>query len=185
MRGTIDLLSYAVEAVEKMNLAADESLPYDLVDIVKTHSMIAAGSAVIPIPGVDTLAAAANIWTMYARINERLRLPFSENLVKSIATGVATNLGSYLVAGIVFGAVSKFFPGVGSVVGTVVTGAVVYALTMASGIVYFKALGQLSKWEEKFTGENLKKAVNEVLKDKDGWKKIIESLKNEYKSLKK
>jgi hypothetical protein len=50
------------------------------------------------VPGFGGLAAAGIsarfIWTMYGRINSKIGLPFSENVVKSIATGIATNLAA-------------------------------------------------------------------------------------------
>ena len=97
-----------------MDKAADETLPAEIANVVKLHSKIAVGSAWIPIPGADMAAGTANIWGMYARVNNKLGLPFGENVMKSIGSGVATNLASYLALNGVASAL-KFIPGVGSV----------------------------------------------------------------------
>jgi hypothetical protein len=55
------LLKTAVELVEALNRMADKNLPKQLADLVKVHAAIAVGSALIPIPGVDVAATAANI----------------------------------------------------------------------------------------------------------------------------
>ena len=88
------LLESSLKLVELMDLTADTYLPQEITDVVKLHSKLAVGSAWIPIPGADVAAGAANIWGMYIRINSKLGIPFGENIMKSIGSGVATNLAS-------------------------------------------------------------------------------------------
>lgn len=61
---------------------ADNLLPQQIVDIVKTHSKLAVASSWIPIPGADLAAGAASIWEMYLRINKKIDVPFGENIIQ-------------------------------------------------------------------------------------------------------
>ena len=128
---------------------ADKQLGLELSETVQIHSGAAAAAGLASgwIPGAGALAAsgiaAASIWSMYARINNALGLSLSENILKSLAAGVAANLASYFVGGLVIGTVFSLVPGLGSVASSVVVGGTIYALTVASGIVYMKVLTEL------------------------------------------
>ena len=91
-----DLLKTAWELVEAANKSVDKNMPDRLASIVKQHAVAGVGAAWIPIPGASIAAGAAAVWGMYFRINSELNLSLSENVVKSIASGVATNLAAYL-----------------------------------------------------------------------------------------
>ncbi|MGI2909594.1 hypothetical protein [Tolypothrix sp. VBCCA 56010] len=180
------LFQVAAEVAKALNRTADESLPGKLAGIVKLHAGIAVGSAFIPVPGADMAAAAANIWTMYVRINKELELPFAENLIKSIATGIVTNLGAAVLATMVVGSVLKFVPGLGSVGGAAVMGATIYGVTVAAGIIYMKAISKLlsDKNSGSVNEENLKTAVDEIIKDKQSVQTILKTAKEGYKDAK-
>ena len=107
-------------------------LPKEIANVVKTHSKLAVGSAWIPVPGADVAAGAAVIWGMYVRINNKLGIPFGENIMKSIGSGVATNLASYLAMTGVASAI-KVIPGIGSLGGAILMSASLYAVTLAAG----------------------------------------------------
>ena len=127
-------------------------------------------SAFIPIPGVDMAAAATNIWTMYVRINKELALPFGENIVKSLAAGVLTNLAGAAAGFLVVGSAFKLIPGIGSLAGAALMGGTTYAITIASGIVYMKAVTKLLNRNvstEHVQDVDLKSAADEILRDKD------------------
>ena len=183
------LLETAKELVFKFDKVADEHLPNEIVDIVKFHSKGAAGAGLASgwIPGAGGLAlagvTAGFIWTMYGRINSILGIPFSENLVKSLATGVATNLASYAVASIVVSTCLSFIPGIGSLGATAIVGATSYALTLASGYVYMKVLIGLAKLEgiENINEEIIKKSAEDVIKNSD-IENILKEAKKGYKS---
>ena len=183
MSQTSHLLKAAMELTQALNKKVDEKLPEKLAGIVKTHAAIAVGSAFVPIPGADIAAAAVNIWAMYVRINKDLDLPFAENVIKSIAAGVATNLAGAATAAVVIGSLAKFLPGIGTIGGAAIMATTIYAITIASGIVYMKAVTKLleSKKVGEFTEENLKSATDEVLKDKENLKTIIKEGKEGYK----
>ncbi len=147
------------------------------------HAGIAVGSAFIPIPGADIAAAATNTWTMYVRINKELGLPFAENLVKSLATGIITNLGANLTLLLVAGSALKFIPGLGSLGGAALMGASIYGVTIAAGIIYMKAVTQLlnAKNAKQFNEENLKATVDEIMDDKESIRVIFKTAKESYK----
>ena len=104
----------AIHLVELMDKQADKMLPQEIAEVVKLHSKLAVGSAWIPIPGADVAAGAVTIWTMYTRINKKLGLSLKENVLKTIASGVATNLAGYITISGVASAL-KLIPGLGSI----------------------------------------------------------------------
>lgn len=175
------LLKSAIKLVKLLDKTADENLPKDIADVVKLHSKLAVGSAWIPIPGADVAAGAANIWGMYARINGKIDIPFGENVMKSLASGVATNLASYLALSGVASAM-KFIPGIGTIGGAVIMSAGLYAVTLASGWVYIQALCLLAEKKGKnFDVADITKTVNDLLKEKSTIKEFIDSAKKTYK----
>ena len=181
---TNHVLHAAGELCKAMNETVDEHMPEKLAGIVKTHSAIAVGTALVPIPIADVAAAVTNIWTMYVRINKEVNIPFAENALKSIALGVVTNIGAGLVAGVVLGTVAKFIPGLGTLGGTIVMGSTVYAVTLASSVIYMKALTKLLASKVKnnceMTEKDLDAAVKETMKDKDLIKTVMAEAKAGY-----
>lgn len=167
---------------EAMDGIADSSLPETLAETVKTHAKIAVGSAFIPLPGADLVAAGANIWTMYARINKELDLPFAENVIQSIAAGAVTNLGGAVIGYMVVGSALKMLPGLGSVGGAAIASATIYGVTIASGIIYMNALKKLfeSKKVGQISDQDLKVAMDELLEDKESIKQIYNTAKSSY-----
>ncbi|MCH5174558.1 MAG: DUF697 domain-containing protein [Prevotellaceae bacterium] len=90
-----NIYSVAVQAIDvykRLNDAAKYILPEDIEKIVKKHAAIAVATAFIPIGGLDMVAATANVWTMYVRINNALGVKFSDNKMKSIGSAVVSNL---------------------------------------------------------------------------------------------
>jgi uncharacterized protein (DUF697 family) len=177
------ILEAALHLTKVMNKVADTALPEKLVGIVKLHAGLAVGSAFIPVPGADLAASAANIWTMYIRINKELDLPFSENLVKSIAAGVATNLGGAAAGFLVAGTAAKFLPGLGSAGGAVLMAATIFAITIVAGIVYMRALAAAHSLQGSgaISEDALRKAADAAMRDKDALKELIKQSRSEYK----
>ena len=177
------LLDNAKRLVKLLDLIADNTLPQQIVDIVKTHAKLAVGSAWIPVPGVDIAASAASIWGMYVRINNKINLPFGENVMKSIGSGVATNLASFAAVSAA-GSLIKLIPGIGTIGGAVLMSAAMYAATLASGWIYLTALTKLAerKQGKNISESDLKNSVNEVLNNsKSAIKDFIDSAKKSYK----
>lgn len=175
------LLSAAFKLVKVMDKTADENLPQEIANVVKLHSKLAVGSAWIPVPGADVAAGAANIWSMYVRINGKIDIPFGENVMKSIGSAVATNLASYMAMTGIASAL-KFIPGIGTIGGAAILSASLYAVTLASGWIYLQALCNLAeKKGNHFSIDDIGKAVGDVLKEKTTIKEFISSAKSSYK----
>lgn len=175
------LFRAALKLVQLMDKGADNLLPKQIVEVVKLHSKLAVGSAWIPVPGADIAAGAASIWGMYIRINNKIGLPFGENVMKSIGSGVATNLAGYIAVSGIASAL-KFIPGVGSIGGALIMSTSMYAVTLASGYVYLQALCLIAEKKSKnITSNDLKNAINEMLKQKSVIKNFIDEAKKSYK----
>ena len=175
------LLKASIKLVRLMDKTADDNLPREIADVVKLHSKLAVGSAWIPVPGADIAAGAATIWGMYVRINNKLSIPFGENVMKSIGSGVATNLASYAAMSGVASAL-KFIPGIGTIGGAVLMSATLYGLTLASGWIYLNALSLVAaKKGNAFSASDISKAVNDLLRDKTTIKNFIDEAKKTYK----
>ena len=174
------LLHIAVKLVEAMDKGAEESLPQEIADVVKLHAKLAVGSAWIPVPGADVAAGAANIWTMYLRINNKLGMKLGESVLKTIAA-VATNLASY-AAVLAVGGFMKFIPGIGSIGGAAIMSGALYAVTLASGYVYLQALTALVGKGGVVDENRLKASVDDFLKNnKSEIKDFINEAKKDYK----
>jgi uncharacterized protein (DUF697 family) len=120
---------------------------------------------------------------MYARINSEMKMPFSENVIKSVAGGVATNLGASVATSVVVGSVFKLFPGIGTVAGAAVIGTTVYGVTITSGIIYMRALAHLleAKGADEISEEDLRESTSEVMRDKNFIRSTVDEAKNSYK----
>lgn len=176
------LLHAAFELVKAANKQIDEALPGKIAGIVKTHSLLAVGSAFVPIPGADLAAGIAAIWGMYYRINNELQMPFKDNVIKSVASGVGTNLAAY-ASMLAVGSALKFLPVVGTIPAIAIMSAAAYALTLASGYVYLKALTMLlgNQRADQISDADLKGAVDDVLGDKNEIKSFFNDAKKSYK----
>ncbi len=173
------ILKAAVDLVKALDKGADQMLPQSIVDVVKLHSKLAVGSSFIPVPGLDLAGAAGSIWSMYVRINNKIGIPFGENVLKSLASGVATNLASYVAVSGVASAL-KLIPGIGTVAGAVVMVAASYAATLASGWLYLKALTMAAE-KKNFSFEDVSRAMKSLFKDKAAINNFVNTAKSEYR----
>ena len=175
------LLDNAQQLLEFMDKTADSMLPSEIVDVVKLHSKLAVASSWIPLPGADFAAGVASIWGMYVRINNKIGLPFGENVMKSIGSGVATNLAGYVTMSGVASAF-KFIPGIGSVGGALLMSAAQYALTLTSGYVYLRALKFVAQSKRgNISSNDISSAIKTVLSDKATIKEFFNDSKRSYK----
>lgn len=186
------LIDAAQEVVKFVEDTVDKNLPTEIADIVKTHSAGAAVAGVASgwVPGAGgaaaTAAAIGFIWGMYARINGKLGVKLSENVVKTLASGVATNLAAYAVAGIVMTTAFSLMPGLGSIPASILAGATTYALTLLSGLVYLKVLTKLFRaGVDPSTASviDLKNVASEVINEED-IKSAMKEAKTAYKRAK-
>lgn len=174
------ILKVSLKLVELMNKQADHMLPHTIAKLVKTHSGLAVGSAWIPVPGLDVAAGAVNIWSMYGRINSNLGLSIKDNVLKTIASGVATNLASYVAMSGV-GSLVKAIPIFGQVGGAIAMSASLYAITISSGWVYLKALCLLAEKDgQHLNMSKLADAMKQVLAD-SSIKDFVTQAKKEYR----
>jgi hypothetical protein len=184
------LLRAGYQLMMAMDRAVDSSMPEDLSAIIKTHAKVGAvaalGTAWLPGAGgvVANLAAMGTIWTMYARINDRIGLPFSRNKVRSLASGVAVNMAAYFVASTVFSTAFSMFPGMGTFGASSLMTGLAYVLTMASGFVYIKILTRIFSLGVDPTSlsvDQLKEAMQFVF-DHEDVKAVVKDAKQAFKS---
>lgn len=178
----VELYEAAVALVTVLDKTAEQLLPQEIVDVVKLHSKLAVGSALIPVPGADVAAGAANIWTMYGRVNSKVGISIKDNVLKTIGSGVVTNLASYMaMAGL--GSAIKAIPGIGTLTGTALMSASLYAVTLASGYIYVKALTLLAnKGNGSIDITQIDAAVKEILGNKEVIKNFIKAAKSDFKN---
>ena len=183
------LLGQATKMIDAMDKTVDDKLPYTIAEIVKFHSKGAAAAALASawIPGAGgaaaTITCAGFIWTMYGRIGAEIGLPISKNILKSLASGMATNLASAVVGGIALSTVFSIIPGLGSLGASVIMGGTCYALTLTSGYVYLKIMTHLFSQgidPTTLSEQELKNVANNVLSDSDV-KEVIKGAKEEFK----
>ena len=189
----IDIVMAAQKLLTTMrhlDRSVDSCTPQEIADIIKFHSKGAAAAGVAAgwVPGAGgtaaTVIAAGFIWTMYGRINSKIGLTFSKSILKTLASGIATNLAGALVSTLVVNAVFSFFPGLGSGVAAVIAGGVCYALTLASGIVYLKILTNIFSAGVDPTSvdiDTLKNMAKDIAGDIN-MKEIYEAAKEEVKN---
>ena len=189
----IDIVMVAQKLLTTMrhlDRGVDSCTPQEIADIIKFHSKGAAAAGVAAgwVPGAGgaaaTAIAAGFIWTMYGRINSKIGLTFSKSILKTLASGIATNLAGCLVGSLVMNAVFSFIPGLGNIAASAIAGGVCYALTLASGIVYLKILTNIFSAGVDPTSvdiDTLKNMANDIASDIN-MKEIYEEAKEEVKN---
>ncbi len=167
----LEAIINCIKAVDETLI--DEYLPHEILDIVKLHAKIAVGTGLASgwIPGaggtIALTASAGAVWSMYYRVNEKLGLPMNKNILKSIATGIGSNLLSYLGVVAVASALS-FFPIIGTAPALVIIATSSYILTCTSAYVYFTVLGTLfatGKDPTKMTESELMREAEKTIKN--------------------
>jgi len=141
-----------------------------LTKIIKEHALLGAGVGFIPVPLLDIAAIIANTWGMYVRINEVIGISFTENVLRSIASGVIANVASVIPGAVVAkvaGSLLKLIPGLGTVGGIAIDVMANVAIMYVMGKVYVKSLCVLAKKGDPLTEDNLRHASREVSKDKE------------------
>jgi uncharacterized protein (DUF697 family) len=178
-------MNMLLEATEKFSLAIDKAtdsaMHEDIAKIVKLHAKISLGIVFIPVPGADMAAAVANTWAMYVRINKALGIPFSQNAVRSLTSGILINIVAKLPLFAAGEFVKTCVPIFGPIIGGAVMAGSLYGITIAAGVVYMKALATVLDQKSELTEVNLKAAVDSLVADKKAMKQIIEDANREYK----
>ncbi len=174
--------------VKALDKVADKTLPTAIADVVKLHSKGAgvAGLAAGWAPGVGSTLAVATatgfIWTMYGRINSKLGVPIGKNILKTVASALCTNLAAYMAATFVGSTLASLLPGLGSVAAAGINGAMVFALTWVSGLIYLKLLTVLAVKHvsfESISTEEMKATMKEVIAG-ENIKSLLKEAKNMF-----
>jgi hypothetical protein len=144
------ILIAAIALVKELDSTVDRGLPEKIAHVVKLHAKGAALFGFLSgwIPGIggfiSLFIGVVFIWSMYARINHKIDLPFKQNIFKTIISGMATNLAAYIIVGLIASGLA-LIPGLGSLASSLIMTAVCYTLLIASGFVYIKILTNLFK----------------------------------------
>ena len=176
-----DIISLAEKLFSVMNEVgesiASNVTPEDIKDIALFHSKGAAAAGVASgwVPGfggaIATATTAGFVWGMYLRINNKIGLSISENILKTLASGVATNLAAYAVGSIAVTTVLSFLPFVGNVGASVIAGSIAFALTIVSAGVYLIMLTEIFQAKHgdinKMSADDLKDLAKEVIDNND------------------
>ncbi len=163
----------------------DRNLPAQLLDIVDFHAKTGVVSALAgAIPAVGELAALTasigNIWVMYARINKFVGIEFSDNVLKTLASGVVSNLAGAFVGRLVIAAALAMVPGIGTAGAIAIVALATYQVTKLSALIYFKIMTEIFESERKnYTAEELKRMAEKVSSDID-IDEANESFEREY-----
>lgn len=141
----------------------------DLIDKIKTHAKVVSYAGLsdgIPFgSGIALTAVVASTWKMYYDISNLLELPLTENFVKSISSGIISNLVSNGL-GLGLHAASEIankIPLVGSLVAAG-GGAIANRLTLyAAAAMYLNTLVLLSETGTDINEDSMKRALNDSL----------------------
>lgn len=183
----LKMLTVAVDAIDAVGA---EIFPEKICKLVRKHAIIAGVAAAVPVPGAAEAATIGNIWMLYKHINDELGIQLSKNKLKTIASGVAANLGASVLLMAGAAELLKFIPGFGSVSGGVIDCALAAAVTYTSAYIYLKCITAMAAKsvsggidentidvdaEIKDYMKNNKKEISSVLKE----------AKEEFKDIKK
>lgn len=191
MVGSI-LLKAGVTLCKALHKTGPQVMGQEIADIVEKHAIGAAvsglGSAWIPGVGgaAATAAAIGFVWSMYVRINAFIGMPFSKNILKSVATAVCTNVASYAVAAIAISTVFSLLPGIGSIGASATMAVVSFSITWSSGLVYLKVLTHFAKANidlNEVDEEDLKEMAQAVLA-RENVKEMMKQAKAEFNAAK-
>lgn len=176
----VNLEDIARGVIETLGVNAS---PEEVNKVAKKHAALGAAAGAIPIPGASAVAVAANIWYMYKEINNTLGLKFSDNKLKTIISGVVSNIGSTVLLTVGAGELLKFLPGFGSVTGAAIEAAIDAAITYTAAFIYLKAISVLAfRKAENISDDDLKNEIDLYMKNnKDEVKKVFSDAKNTFK----
>lgn len=187
------LLGKAAFALCKaLHKAGPQVLGAEIAGIVEKHSIGAAatGLGVAWLPGAGATAALAAsagfVWSMYFRINSKIGVPFSKNILKSVATAVCTNLVASAISSVVISSALSLIPGLGNIAASALMAGVVFSLTWSCGLVYLKVLTRFAETNvdlNNVSEEDLKAMAKDVLA-KENVKEMMKQAKAQFKEAK-
>lgn len=159
----------------------------ELQDIVRNAARTTAASALasfVPVVGpmASFVGAMAGTWYMYVKINEKLGIKFSENALKTIATGIGTNLASYAAISLAGSTIMSFIPII-NFASPLVMAALIYAGTSVSGVIYLGMMSMIFGHgldPSSLSDDDLVAIRDEVLDEYDV-EAAMDEMKQEYK----
>lgn len=114
---------------------------------------------------VASTACVAAIWTMYVKINKHLGISVKNNILKSLASAMLTNLiaSAGLNILILIGAAAiNFIPGL-QYASTIIYGTLAFVSVYASGILYIKLLTKIMRAKKDIDSSDVD--LNQMAKD--------------------
>ena len=181
----------ARDKIDSMNLS-------EVSDLIPNCSIAAAVAGVGAgwLPGVGSAVASAawvgTIWTMYLKINKKLGIATTENILKVIASAFLTNIlsaGGGLLIALAGGSLLSLIPFVGQAGAIAMDGMIGYVTTYVSGILYIKLLTSIVKRTgsidfSSLSAEDLKSMAKNVANDSE-IRDMVKSAKEAFKEDKK
>ena len=187
------VLVYALRALEEVtkgviNRKDIEKAGETIMDCAGLAAVAGVGSGWLPGAGafVATGVWIAAIWGMYVKINKDLGITIKENVLKSLASALLTNLiasAGALILMLIGSSLMSLFPGLGTVGAIAVDGAIGYITVFASGVLYIKILTKLFKAGKglDISENNVEMIAKGIISESDV-KKIIKEGKNAFKN---
>lgn len=165
-------------------------------EVIEQHAIAggAAGIGAAWLPGagaaVATAAMTGIIWSMYYRINTKLGIKLSKNVLKSLASAMITNIiasaGGYLLS-LLGATLLSFIPVAGSFASMAIVAAANYGIVKISGELYYAMIGALSdlgKSPSDMSEDELKKIAHDIVKNED-IEERLKKAKEQYSAAKK
>ncbi len=113
--------------------------------IVMTAAAAAAGTGAVPIPFSDAVLLIPIQVGMLASITAVFGFDLKKSFLGTLVSSTITGAGATIIGRTIVSNLLKFFPGVGSIAGGVISAATASALTVAFGEAYIAALAHLLK----------------------------------------
>ncbi len=173
------VLRYALKALEQVTKDIISSQKIEKAgDTIMACSAIAAvagvGSGWLPGAGalVATAAWVASIWGMYIKINNDLGISIKDNILKSLASAILTNIiasAGSLILMLLGGMLLSFIPLFGTAGAIAIDGFIGYVTVFTSGVLYIKLLTKLFKAGNGFniSESEVKNIADGIVKDND------------------
>lgn len=159
-------MAAAAEVIDEPVEGIDEPANTELTDrvnsIIKSNSLYASASGLIPIPTVDIAANTAIQVRMVAQLCDEYNINFSQQAVKSIVTILIASILPRATIGYSLFSLAKSVPVVGSLLGVATMPALNYAVTWAVGRVFSWHFARGGTLENIDTAEMSEKFAEEV-----------------------
>ncbi len=173
------ILFIALKALEEVTKGIISSQRIEKAgETIRGSAIIAAiagvGSGWLPGAGALVASAAwvATIWGMYVMINKDLGISIKDNILKSLASALLTNIlasAGSLILMFIGSMLLSFIPGLGSAGAIAIDGFIGYITVFTSGVLYIKLLTKLFKAGKGFNiaDGDVKKVADDIVNESD------------------